>query len=973
MKPRIALLDDPAIRPLPTYTARDVERAWSRWGGHRIKIGLGELASLNLTIADVLVLPYLDGDLSGAPLEGLIRFHKQGGGLVFLGDTPHVGRSYPYRNSQAPELRLTRCRDPLVIRGLTDLGKQILGDLPGWDSVVPCSTTGVRTSAFAPDECHDLLVCEAGFKQLSPIVLVERRHPDFLGAKAVIVGFDGGEPRENILGVCKLEWRFHPGLLTRDWAGADTMVARLVEAVRPARAAFALELDPVLPAGRSGVVAALARNLTGTPLELRGTVRAGGKVLGSFQKNLAPGAVLRVAEFPGVCELGPQDFEVRPEGGEGTVARTRFGFLDHPGAPQGNMGFSVYRVFRETGVDDAYRDFLRTTGKLGMQYARLNVAWEDIEPEPGRYVWDVPDQLLAACAQEGLPAFFWVFPTARGSGLSDGGVPEWSLREPSIDRFGKPGNFPCVWSPFYRERYFGFLEALVRRYATDSRLGRFVFDFGNSDFAYSYHYYGGRADEFDYSPHEQKAFARWLEEHAFPLEELSRRWGGRFVNYSEVPVPLSEEREAWLLYEEFRAWGVHQGIKQAVEIIHRLAPQKAPPDFPGHGLGSIADISTYVTHAQCSRWDQVSKFPHELVEAHNAGPQWGGEAWQVGGRFPDYDDAVFQSVRLEADYFSIPGPDLGVWENDVARIAMIRRSLAGARREHPRIAIMDRMAWNDWGSLCQVGARLDQPVDLVSKTCRYDYSCYDLLVLPPDEVVQTNRGGMSLLPLDDDYYSMILEAVRQGLKVLLFPRTGLGDPLNPMRRIWGLDAVAYGERRPRTVDFPESWGGGEAAGACHSVQAVSGDEVLLTDRTGEPVLVFRSFGKGGFLLAGHDAAPDSLDGPVRYDTEKNLRHHSLARLAAALGIESPRLCTGQAGVYKEYLRHPEGGGEFLLFFSHLPETLEVEVRFRPDGAASGLFELSSGDVLEVLPDRVRGWFVSNIPLIPRRGYYFKIL
>lgn len=972
MKPRIAILQDSSIRAMPTYNADDVARAWAIAGGALERIGLDGLSHLGRARFDVLVLPYLDGDLTGAPLEGLIRFHKQGGGLVFLGDTPHVGRSYPFKNSQSPELRLTRCRDPLVIRGMTELGKKILGELPGWDSIIPCPTTGVRTSAFAPDECHNLLVCEAGFKELSPLVLIERRHHDFLGAKAVVVGFDGGEPRENILGVCNLEWKFHPGLLHRDWIGADAMVARLIEAVQPARAAFAVELDPVVPAGRSGVVAALARNLTDSPLALRGTVRSGGEVLGSFEKNLPPGSAIRVSEFSSVCELGPQDFEVQSDRAEETVKRTRFGFLDRADAPPGNMGFSVFRAFREPRVDDAYRDFLRTTGRLGMQYARLNVAWEDIEPEPGRFVWDVPDQLLAASAQESLPAFFWVFPTARGSGLSEAGVPEWSLREPSIDRFGNPGNFPCLWSPFYRERYFAFLEALVGRYSGDSRLGRFVFDFGNSDFPYSYHYYGGRGDIFDYSPHEQKAFSRWLEGRAFPLQELSRRWGGRFKNYSEVPVPLSEEREAWLLYEEFRAWGVYQGIKQAVETIRRLAPQKAPPDFPGHGLGSIADIGTHVVHAQCSRWDEVAKHPHDLVEAHNTGPKWGGEPWQVGGRYADYDDAVFQSVRLEADYFTIPGPDLGVWENDIARIAMIRRSLAGARREQPRIAIMDRMAWNDWRSLCQVGTRLDQPVDLVSKTCRYDYSCYGLLVLPPDEIVQSSRGEMSLLPLDDEFYSMVVDAVRRGLKVLLFPLTGRGDPLNPMRRLWGLDGAPYGERVTRTVEFPASWGGGEATGLCRSVPTTSGDEVLLKDRAGEPVLVFRSCGEGGFLLAGYDSEPDSLDGPFRYDAEKHLGRHTLARLASGLGIEPTRLRTGQAGIYKEYIHHPLGGEELLLLFSHLPETLEVDVRFKPNRSAVGLFELSTGSSFELWPDKVPGWFLARIPVAPRRGFYFKI-
>ena len=163
---KISLLDDPRISPLPTYTAADARRALEGAGFEVEAVTLAGLAGLSRRQADALVLPYRDGDMSGGPLEGLIRFHSEGGGLLFLGDTPHVGRSYPYRNSQAPDLRLTRCRDPLQIRGLTEMGRKILGDLPDWEGMLKREMRGcVRTSAFAPDECHNLLECEQGVSQ----------------------------------------------------------------------------------------------------------------------------------------------------------------------------------------------------------------------------------------------------------------------------------------------------------------------------------------------------------------------------------------------------------------------------------------------------------------------------------------------------------------------------------------------------------------------------------------------------------------------------------------------------------------------------------------------------------------------------------------------------------------------------------------------------------------------------------------
>jgi hypothetical protein len=968
----IAILSDPEIHPLPSFHSEDVQRALAKFHISSFFIDLKSLQNFDRSISDILVLPYLDGDLSGSPLEKIVAFHQSGGGLVFLGDTPHVGRSFPFRNSQAPELRLTRCRDPLKIRGLTPLGQKLLGDVPDWESMLHKPMVGVRTSAFPPDECHDLLVCEAGFKQLSPLVMIERKHPAFLGARVVMAGFDGGEPRENIMGVCQRPWTFDPGLLDRNWAGADTLVTRLILAAEPPDVALGWELDPVVQAGVPAHSKIRVRNLQSTPCEIELPTTNDGSSSASTLHTLEPGENTILKSFEYVAEEGPVLFHASARQGSllHTTDRTQFGFVCPTGSPDLNLGFSMFRVFRDSKVDEAYKDFFRSTASMGMQYARLALAWEDLEPSPGSYDWSIPDQLLQLCFEEGIAAFFWVFPTARGSGLGEGGVPEWVLREPSIDRFGKPGNFPCIWSPFYRKHYFGFLEALALRYANDDRLSRLVFDFGNSDFPYTYHYYGDRGDLFDYSPFEQQAFAGWLERRGFPLVDLERRWNRPFSAYGEVTVPLSEQTQAWLLYNEFRTWGLHQGIKEAVAVIQRCAPSKAPPDFPGHGIGSIADLITFTHNSQASHWNEVLLHPSELTEAHNMGPQWGGEPWQVGGRFPDYDDALFQSVRLQANYLTIPGPDLGIWENDISRIAMIRRSLAGAKRSKPAFAVIDKLSWNDWNSLAHIASRLDQPVDLLSKTCRYDYSCYKLLVLPPEEVIETSLGKSSLLPLDEDFYQSILQSIENGLKVVIYPSTGLGDSLNPMRRLWGLEDVTYGNRVPSQTRFPDSWGGGFAEGFCSSVHGCNQDSILLETNTTQPAAIFRPYGKGGFVLLGFDSKEDSLDRAIRYNASTHLRDHTLTRILSHFGVSPTRLSTHQATCYKEFLS--KGDEEFLIFYSHLPEVLSLSCEFHSSRTPDHLMELSSGITVPIQAGKKPGWFEAQFSLPPQKGFYFMI-
>ena len=621
-----------------------------------------------------------------------------------------------------------------------------------------------------------------------------------------------------------------------------------------------------------------------------------------------------------------------------------------------------------------------------------------------------------------------------------------------MDRHGKAGNFPCIWSPFYRERYFGYLEQLCRRYATDARLQRFVFDFGNSDFPYCYHYYGGPGDIFDYSPHEQRAFARWLRDTVrMPLDEVARRWAPpasvahrvptaglpvlgtarathmdpdsspkavfrscpafltplwkivgqallacrlsrrmasgsacptireilcrtfsllvRSTGYEEIPVPFSEQTAAWLIYEEFRAWGVYEGEKEAAEIIRRHAPEKLPPDLPGHGLGSIADLGTYALAAQGRLWDAVDRREPRKAEAHNSGREWGGEAWQVGGCFGDYDDALFQSVRLGAAYLTIPGPDLGAWNDDVARIAAIRRSIAGAQREEPRVAIIDRMAWNDFTSLAHVGARLDQPVDLLAPFNRFDLARYRLLVLPPNETFASARGTQSLLPADWEWYLALSEAVRRGLRVLVFPETGASDPNQHLRKALGIGEVYYGTRERRTAVFPNSFGGGTAAGMARSVEA-SGTRVLMADERGEPMLVELSFGSGSVLMAGWDTGADSLDGSVHCETTHEIAGHTLARLLTHLALPPPTLRTGQTFLYKELVRR--GERDFLLFYSHQRDPFNLTACFGPRGCPRTALDLATGRTHPVRETREAGWFEITLRIEPRTGAYLAL-
>ncbi|MFZ4694551.1 MAG: beta-galactosidase [Verrucomicrobiia bacterium] len=970
----IAVVADPRFATPPHCTGEDVLSALRARGCDAHPLRAADLATLDRRHAAVVVIPYLHGELTEVEWAGLLAFHEAGGGIVLLGDTPHVGRAYPLRNKQASLLRLSSCRDGGRWSGVTPEGRALLGDLPGGKALATREITSVRSIAFPPDETVPLATAAGGFQKIAPIVLVRRRARRFLGARLAMAGYEGGEPRENILGVCQRPWQPDYGPLDCEWPGFAQLVAGLVSAVEAPPLAVVLDLDPCAPGGKAVPVRVWVRNLSTEPAEAVSVfLREGeGEIARETVARLGPGETVLAIETRVKARPGPQFLESEARDAAGNVAsdgRPLCGFLAD-GAPTHGLGFSTFWSFRGKQLDPAFVDFVGEMKRQGAEYARFAVSWEDTEPEPGKYDWSIPDQMLALAGDLGLPSLFWIFPTARGSGLGDAGVPSWVLREPSVDRHGKAGNFPCIWSPFYRERYFGYLEQLCRRYATDARLLRFVFDFGNSDFPYCYHYYGGPGDIFDYSPHEQEAFARWLRDTVrMPLDEVARRWGRTYAHHEEIPVPFSEQTAAWLIYEEFRAWGVYEGEKEAAEIIRRHALKKLPPDLPGHGLGSIADLGTYALAAQGRLWDAVDRGEPRKAEAHNSGREWGGEAWQVGGCYGDYDDALFQSVRLGAAYLTIPGPDLGAWNDDVARIAAIRRSIAGAQREEPRVAIIDRMVWNDFTSLAHVGARLDQPVDLLASFNRFDLARYRLLVLPPNETFASARGTQSLLPTDREWYAALAEAVRRGLRVLVFPDTGASDPNQHLRKALGIEATRYTPRERRTVAFPSSFGGGTATGLARGVRA-SGARILLPDDRGEALLAELPLGAGGVLLAGWDTNPDSLDGAVHCETTRGIAGHTLARLLAHLGLPPSFIRTGQAFLYKELVRR--GEREFLLFYSHQREPLELTTRFRARGRPHRAIDLANGKLHAIRPSPEPGWFDLALRIEPRTGAYLSM-
>lgn len=978
---KICILKDKDFTPIPEYTGDDVSKALAEHDREHTFVHHQQLEELERADCDCLVLPYLTGNFSKLAFKHMMELHQQGTSLCILGDVPHIDSWYPIRNMLSFEMHLTRYQEKLRFIGLTDKGREILGELKGFDQFTDHDIPALRITGFPEDVTHSLIDNAMNDWHFPSVVAIERKSELYMAAKVAQIGFTGGEPREVALGVYPMKWEYDIGPLNRDWSGINDVVRNLLEWCKPT-VNGAVQFTPVHKENESSALKVIIRNPTSASVRVDSIcLTANGQTAPIFTCDeiiLKAGdrQCFEIEVQPRSAGMHNYALTASLDGSDVTLHTTTEHVVSSSAStnPIG-FGASSHYGYKEPKQSEEAKHFLRQLKARGCQYFRMNVPWEEIEPEPGVYNWGLTDDMIAFAEQEELTLAFWLFPTTRGCGLGDAGVPEWILKEPAIDRDGNPGNFPSIWSPYYRSHYFSMIEALCKRYANSDSLNRLIIDFGNSDFPYGYYYYVNDTSLFDYSPYERAAFTKYLRDNRdLSLAEIGTLCGRDFASLDEVPVPYIEDQEIWGYYLDFRTWSIQQGMREVLSIIEKHAPGKMPPDVPGHGLGSIADLGANWHDVKKRHWYEEKKFQFALTRLHSAGLIWGGEAWQVGGSFKELDDALFGSLRFNATYNTVPGPDLNVFGEDLARIGYIRRSIMGAERRHPEIAFLGRASWNTWNSISQVGSRMDQAADYLGNKHRFNFSCYRLLALPTSDFANTTvtgGGGAAFLPHDEPYYWLLRESVEKGLNLLVFPESCVvgRDTIQQtfLRQVCDLMDVSYGPSQQRTVVFPDAFGGGTLSGNCCSVMTENDDEVLVRDDKGDAVLVRRQFGTGSFLLAGWDDLENDIDS-FHYMNASNMKQHTFVRIAEYLGIPCRDVRAEQSCVYKEKLT--QGELEFFLAYNHSVEAKTQRIEIRLNTTAEAAVDLATGERFS-LEKSEDGWHSFTITLYERKGRYLQ--
>lgn len=157
------------------------------------------------------------------------------------------------------------------------------------------------------------------------------------------------------------------------------------------------------------------------------TDAAGGKCgSGRQQVKLGPGESNRVpVRFQPRAKYGHFTVTAAAKAGNSTRHATAR-FVVIPSVPVGPGRRIGCRVDQHPGPAQQWLDYqlFRALQRSGVAFAKLQLAWAELEPSRGRYVWTTVDHFLDCSKQSGLPLFIQVVDS-----------PSWAMRDnPPVDQ-----------------------------------------------------------------------------------------------------------------------------------------------------------------------------------------------------------------------------------------------------------------------------------------------------------------------------------------------------------------------------------------------------------------------------------------------------------------------------------------------------------------------------------------------------------
>ncbi len=196
----------------------------------------------------------------------------------------------------------------------------------------------------------------------------------------------------------------------------------------------------------------------------------------------------------------------------------------------------------------------------GINYAEINMAWEQVEPEPGHFNFEMLDQTLAnaAKAHVRLIPIFWysVWP----------GNPAAWITHFDVGSSGATSQVPVWWSHANREAYFHYVTATIAHLKNKPGFGGAFLNFGWLDYMWGPPP-GGRGVN-GYAPADVQRFHTWLPSRYRTLSAFNRRFHKHYAAWAKVPA-AKPDQPLFSAYQHFRNWSVIATYRQLTRLVRR--------------------------------------------------------------------------------------------------------------------------------------------------------------------------------------------------------------------------------------------------------------------------------------------------------------------------------------------------------------------------------------------------------------------
>ncbi|HEU4567172.1 MAG TPA: beta-galactosidase [Marmoricola sp.] len=245
------------------------------------------------------------------------------------------------------------------------------------------------------------------------------------------------------------------------------------------------------------------------------------------------------------------------------------------------FGSSYYPAHHDRGDWARDLDRMRAAGQTVVRTAELLASWDRLEVAKHSYDWSWLDEFFDLVEERGMRILL-------GTGSQN--PPIWMLDEHDdlqiVTADGATYPTAAMWSwackehPAYRAEVERHVRTLAQRYG--GRAGLYGWQVDNEP-GYPFIPWRDRQVElYDYNPHTEAAFVRWLQDRYGTLDALSDAWRWdpthhRYSSWTQVRAPRAMPmawavHTAWLDWQEFTAQRLAEFVGWQASMLRSLTP-----------------------------------------------------------------------------------------------------------------------------------------------------------------------------------------------------------------------------------------------------------------------------------------------------------------------------------------------------------------------------------------------------------------